>query len=150
MFCSFPRQMAQLGSGEDGLRVFPGFWGSSGSDLASFLGGGVRAASPSGKFGGVGGHSTVDMIYNSTHMDDNVIFLAKIARAIQFFSRGVSSRLDNSHEVVIKIMASFLCWGCFWYFWILRGILIKVQLTIFNSRIFWMHHLTGKLSWLKN
>ena len=56
--------MAHWGLGEDGLRVLASRspWLGSSSNFSVLLGGGVRAASPSGNVGGVGGHSTVDMI----------------------------------------------------------------------------------------
>lgn len=58
--------MAQLGSGDDGRLVLV----VAGEDVSfvtsswdfGLLGGGVMAALPSGNVGGVGGHSTLDMI----------------------------------------------------------------------------------------
>lgn len=65
MFSSFPRQMAQFGSGDDGrlvLLVVDDISFVTSSWDFGLLGGGVMAALPSGNVGGVGGHSTVDMI----------------------------------------------------------------------------------------
>ena len=57
--------MAHFVSGEDGRRSLEGWFFldmDSLSDNPGLFGGGVRAASPSGNVGGVGGHSTADIL----------------------------------------------------------------------------------------
>ena len=77
IFSNFPRHIAQDGSGDLGLVLeflsaslvgvlFEVFWSrlvsSSLVKRGGLFGGGVIAASPSGKVGGVGGHSKDDMV----------------------------------------------------------------------------------------